>query len=111
MAYQKQDRKYINSVFLKKAWGSGDSILINVGVKREELIEDLKKLPINERGFVNLTIGTHKDDSDKFSLWFEESKNSNSSSKSTPPKSSTTSSSTPQSKQTVEPSSTDDLPF
>jgi hypothetical protein len=107
MAYQKQDRKFVNSIFLTKTWGEGDSILISTGINRDEFIKELKALPANEKGFVNLTIGTQKNDSNKFSMWLNEGRQSSSSSSA----SSSKPTPAPQLKQTVEPSSTDDLPF
>lgn len=66
-----KDREYINGVFMSKTWGNDDnsSIMGRIGIKKEEFIEQLMGIDEDERGFINLSFGTQKNDEKKFSLW------------------------------------------
>ena len=66
--------KYINSAFLKKVYDKNDSLLIGMGIKKEEFLKDIAALEADDRGWVNLTIGTQKNDKSKYSLWEDDYK-------------------------------------
>lgn len=66
------NRQYVNGAFFKKVYEKNDALIIGVGIKKKEFIENLQALPEDGRGFVNLTIGTQKKDKNKFSLWVDD---------------------------------------
>lgn len=111
MGQPRQDRQFVNGAFIKRVWvdkNDSSNELFSMGLKKKDFIAEIEKLEEDERGFVNLSMGSQKANRDKFSLWEKEpmTQSSNGSSKS---------SSTPASKAKQEEPAiaddTDDLPF
>ena len=67
-------RKYINGVFLRKVWEDipRGGILIGQGINKEEYLKEIQAIPADDRGFINLTIGTQRNDTSKLSLWLDD---------------------------------------
>lgn len=111
---QQNDKEYVNSIFIKKVYENGDNRLYGVGVKKKDFLKQIEALEENEKGFINLTMGTQKNDTDKMSLWVDNREpQASSSSKSDSGKSSksTGSSKSTTKKKTEEEDDGDDLPF
>lgn len=106
---QQEKKNYVNGIFAKRVWTDGDRQLFSLGVKKAALIKELQSLKENENGFVNLTMGTQKDNTEKFSVWVDDYIKTNASSSS----SQKTTNSKPATKQTQSASveADDDLPF
>lgn len=66
------ERKFINGAYLKKVYDKNDSLLIGFGFIKDKFIAELQALQPDERGFVNLTIGTQKNDKSKYSIWLDD---------------------------------------
>jgi hypothetical protein len=67
-------KTYINGLFVKRVWRDSNDFeneLFSLGVKKQQLIEELEKLQENKDGFINLSMGRSKKDGDpnKFSVW------------------------------------------
>lgn len=112
MGQPRQDRQFVNGAFIKRVWvdkNDSSNELFNVGLKKKDFIAEIEKLEEDERGFVNLSMGSQKADRDKFSLWEKEpmTQSSNRSSKS----SSTSTASQAKQEEPAVADDTDDLPF
>lgn len=66
-------RKYLNGAFLKQSYNRNDSLLINMWVPNlAEFVKEIQALTPDEKGGINLTIGTQKADKTKYSLWVDD---------------------------------------
>jgi single-stranded DNA-binding protein len=109
MAQPRQDRKFINGFFAKRFWQRDDAEMISIGLKKDEFIRDIEAMSADDRGFINLTMGSQKADPAKFSLFPQEDRRDKSSSAYSSAKSNTQPSRP--SSSTPPPDDTDDLPF
>lgn len=103
---QKKDRKFVNGVFVKRVWvDSKDSRneLFGFGIKKRDFIQNIERIQEDEKGFINLTLGSQKEDHDKLSLW-EKDEQANTSRTTSTSQTTTSASATP-------PADDDDLPF
>jgi len=71
MSNQKEHGPFINGIVGKVVWRKDDRFLVGLGFKKEVIIKELQALPANENGFINLTMGTQKDDTSKISTWVD----------------------------------------
>lgn len=66
-------KKYLNSIYVKKTYSSVEGgIMLGVGIKKEDLLRELQAIPADERGWINLSMGSQKNNPDKFSTWLDE---------------------------------------
>lgn len=114
---QKTDRKFINAFFGKRVWRDGndpDRELFSIGLKKADFLSEIDAIQEDDRGFINLTMGSQKADPSKMSLFEQEKKHDSAGgkqqtkyqSKSTPP-----SKSSPKQKEETAADDSDDLPF
>lgn len=70
-----EQKQYLNSIFVKKAnWtdrNDPSNILLGAGIKVDEFIKELQKIPQKANGFINLSIGRQKNDPSKYSVWVD----------------------------------------
>lgn len=105
-------RRFVNGAFIKRVWVDDDDSsneLFNVGLKKDDFIAEIEKLEADERGFINLSMGSQKENRDKFSLWEKEDKPAQSRSRTS--SNNTRSSTPPRETPVAEVDDTDDLPF
>lgn len=68
-------RVLINGLFTKIVWtdpADPARILLSQGFKRDEFIKELMKLPVNPRGFVDITLSTQRADKKKLTAFYQE---------------------------------------
>lgn len=65
------DRKWINGLYPRLNYNGPNGVIVGMGVKRDQVIEELKALPVNEKGFLvdDITISTQKGDPKKMSAY------------------------------------------
>lgn len=110
---------WVNSFFAKLVWWEGKnentpppSVLISLGIKKETLLEEINKLPVSDKGFINLTLGQkQKNDPQKLSTWFEVRAGQPSGNYASKPSASYSANNGGGYKPKQEPEATDDLPF
>lgn len=110
MGKPQQESTLINGFFGRRVWRSDedpDNELFGVGIHVENFIKSLRELPANNKGFVNLTIGTQKKDNNKLTMFYREYEGDRQQPSSS---SSPSAAQAPKSKQQEE-LSDDDLPF
>ena len=59
-------REFIKGLFVKK---SNNDTFINIGVKKQEFLDHIETLKTDEKGFINLTMASQKNDPSKYSVW------------------------------------------
>ncbi len=64
----KQDRNWADGMFIQSKQTQHGEIF-SIGIKREEFIKWLNKLPANQKGMVNLSAAYRKEDASKLSIW------------------------------------------
>lgn len=117
MSATTKERDYIDGVFMKKFWNNSDntSIMVGVGLKKREVIDQLEAMEEDEKGFVNLVMGTQKSDQSKFSLWKDNRDNAPAKTSPPPPSANKKSPPPTKTKNTPQPpvaeDDDDDLPF
>jgi len=58
-------KEFIKGLFVKKS----NDTFINIGVKKQEFLNHIETLKTDEKGFINLTMATQKNDPSKYSVW------------------------------------------
>lgn len=66
-----QDKNFAKGLFTKKAWEDQNdptNVIWSVGIAIDDFIDWLSSLPVNERGFVNLSMSLSRD-GEKMNVW------------------------------------------
>lgn len=83
-----KDRKFVNGLFVKRVWvdpNDSSNELFGLGVKKKDFLQNIQSIQEDENGFINLSMGSQKEDRDKFSVWQKEPKESKPTTKASTP--------------------------
>lgn len=100
---QQREQELVKGFTGKQVFGSKTPLIIGIGVKKQEFIDQILAIPENERGWIQLSLKSKKGDPEKVYLFKdkEDAAPSRQSSSTPPPPPPSSTSSFP----------TDDLPF
>jgi hypothetical protein len=105
----KSNREFVNGIFVTKREGPYGEFF-SLGLKKEEIIEQIQNLEEDDKGFVNLTMTPQKSNPNKYSVYVNAWKpGSNENSYQAPAKTQTTQPSSP--KKSAPKDEDDTLPF